>query len=58
MSKLSTVVGFQVVMVDEHPRFNQERFPEAEEAITEEISFTLSKLKVNGSFCLAIVTRA
>jgi hypothetical protein len=51
------MVGFQVVMVDERPQFNQERFPEAEEVITEEIPFTFPKLKVKGSFCLAIVTR-
>jgi xanthine dehydrogenase accessory factor len=55
---MSTMVGFQVVVVDDRPQFaNQERFPEADEVIAEEFPFVFPKLKVNKSSYLVIVTR-
>jgi xanthine dehydrogenase accessory factor len=58
LSKMSAMVGFQVVVVDDRPQFaNQERFPEAEEVIAEEFPLALPKLKVNRSCYLVIVTR-
>jgi xanthine dehydrogenase accessory factor len=58
VSKMSTLVGFQVVVVDDRPQFaNQERFPEADEVIAEEFPFVFPKLKVNKSSYLVIVTR-
>ena len=58
VSKMSTMVGFQVVVVDDRPQFaNQERFPEADEVIAEEFPFVFPKLKVNKSSYLVIVTR-
>ena len=58
VSKMSTMVGFQVVVIDDRPQFaNQERFPEAEEVIAEEFPFVLPKLQVNRSTYLVIVTR-
>jgi xanthine dehydrogenase accessory factor len=45
-------------VVDDRPQFaNRERFPEAQEVIAEEFPFVFSKLKVNRSSYLVIVTR-
>lgn len=58
VSKMSAMVGFQVVVVDDRPQFaNKERFPEADEVIAEEFHFALPKLRVNRSTYLVIVTR-
>jgi xanthine dehydrogenase accessory factor len=58
VSKISNLVGFEVVVVDDRPQFaNRERFPEAQEVIAEEFPFVFSKLKVNRSSYLVIVTR-
>jgi xanthine dehydrogenase accessory factor len=58
VSTMSTMVGFQVVVVDDRPQFaNQERFPEAEETIAEEFPLAFPKLKVNKASYLVIVTR-
>lgn len=58
VSKMSTMVGFQVGVVDDRPQFaNKERFPEAEEVIAEEFPMALPKLKVNQASYLVIVTR-
>lgn len=58
VSKISKMVGFEVVVVDDRPQFaNRDRFPEAEEVIAEEFPFVFSKLKVNRSSYLVIVTR-
>jgi xanthine dehydrogenase accessory factor len=58
VSKISNLVGFEVVVVDDRPQFaNRERFPEAQEVIAEEFPFIFSKLKVNRSSYLVIVTR-
>ena len=58
LSKMSTMVGFQTVVIDDRPQFaNKERFPEAEEVIAEEFPLVLPKLKVNQGSYLVIVTR-
>jgi xanthine dehydrogenase accessory factor len=58
VSKISNMVGFQVVLIDERPQFaNKERFPEADEVIAEDFEMVLPKLKVNQSSYLVIVTR-
>jgi xanthine dehydrogenase accessory factor len=58
VSKISSMVGFQVVVIDERPQFaNKERFPEADEVLAEDFEMVLPKLKVNRSSYLVIVTR-
>jgi xanthine dehydrogenase accessory factor len=58
VSKMSHMVGFQVVVIDDRPQFaNKERFPEAEEVIAEEFPFVFPKLQVTRSAYLVIVTR-
>jgi xanthine dehydrogenase accessory factor len=58
VAKISKMVGFEVVVIDDRPQFaNRERFPEADEVIAEEFEFALPKLKVNRSNYLVIVTR-
>jgi len=58
VSKMSHMIGFQVVVIDDRPQFaNKERFPEAEEVMAEEFPFALPKLHVNQSAYLVIVTR-
>jgi len=58
VSRISAMVGFQVVVIDDRPQFaNKERFPEAEELVAEEFFLAFDKLKVNRSSYLVIVTR-
>jgi xanthine dehydrogenase accessory factor len=58
VSKISSMAGFQVVVIDERPQFaNKERFPDADEVIAEDFEMVLPKLKVNQSSYLVIVTR-
>ena len=58
VAKMSKMVGFEVVVLDDRPQFaNRERFSEADEVIAEEFEFSLPKLKVNRSSYLVIVTR-
>lgn len=58
VSKMSAMVGFQVVVVDDRPQFaNKDRFPEAQEVIAEEFPLAFSRLKVNRPSYLVIVTR-
>jgi xanthine dehydrogenase accessory factor len=58
VAKMSTMVGFQVAVIDDRPQFaNKERFPDAEEVIAEEFPLALPKLQVNRSSYLVIVTR-
>ena len=46
VAKISTMVGFEVVVVDDRPQFaNQERFPEAEEVIAEEFPFVFAEIE-------------
>jgi len=58
LSKISSLVGFQVAVIDDRPQFaNAERFPEADEVIAEEFPLVFPRLKVNRSSYLVIVTR-
>jgi xanthine dehydrogenase accessory factor len=58
VSKISSMVGFQVVVIDERAQFaNKERFPEADEVIAEDFEMVLPRLKANRSSYLVIVTR-
>ncbi len=58
VSRISAMVGFQVVVMDDRAQFaNRERFPEAEQVIAEEFFMAFPKLKVNRSSYLVIVTR-
>jgi len=58
VAKMSKMVGFEVVVIDDRPQFaNKDRFPEAEEVIAEEFPLAFPKLKVNRSSYLVIVTR-
>lgn len=58
LSKLSAMVGFKVVVIDDRKQFaNQERFPEAEEVMAEEFPFVFEKVPVNRASYLVIVTR-
>src|SRR4030042_714848 len=58
VARMSAMVGFQVVVVDDRPQFaNKERFPEADEVIAEEFPLALPKLKGNKASYIVIVTR-
>jgi xanthine dehydrogenase accessory factor len=58
VSKISAMVGFQVAVIDDRAEFaNPERFPEAQQVIAEKFSQAFSRLKVNRSGYLVIVTR-
>lgn len=58
VSKISAMMGFQVVVIDDRALFaNKERFPEAEQVIAEKFSLAFPQLKVNRSSYLVIVTR-
>ncbi len=58
VARMSVMVGFQVVVVDDRPQFaNKERFPEAQEVIAEEFPLALPKLKINKASYVVIVTR-
>lgn len=58
ISKMAKMVGFRVVVIDDRAEFaNSERFPEADEIFAEDFSAALSRLRINGSSYIAIVTR-
>ena len=58
ISKVATVAGFATVIVDNRETYaNRERFPEADEIFAEEYEDVFSKLNVNSSTYLIIVTR-
>lgn len=58
LSKFSSLVGFQVTVIDDRPQFaNKERFPEAEEVLAEEFSSAFNKLKINQASYVVVVTR-
>lgn len=58
MSKIAKMVGFKVVVIDDRAEFaNAERFPEADEIFADNLSTVFSKLKINKSSYIAIVTR-
>jgi len=58
LSKIAKLTGFKVVIVDDRDSFaNKERFPEADEIIVENFESVFSKLRINDSSYLVIVTR-
>ena len=58
ISKTAKMIGFRVVVIDDRAEFaNPERFPEADEILTDDFSAALSRLRINDSAYLAIVTR-
>lgn len=58
VSKLAKMVGFKVTIIDDRKEFaNQERFPEADEIIAEEIENALTHIKITPSTYIIIVTR-
>ncbi len=58
LSKVASMAGFRTVVVDNRETFaNRDRFPEADEIHAVEYEDAFSKLEVNESSYLAIVTR-
>lgn len=58
ISKIAKMVGFKVVVVDNRTEFaNTNRFPEADEIFAEDFSEVFSRLKINRSSYIVIVTR-
>ncbi len=58
ISKMAKMVGFRVVVIDDRDEFaNSKRFPEADEILAEDFSSALSRLRINDSSYIAIVTR-
>ena len=58
ISKLAKTVGFKVTIIDDRKEFvNQDRFPEADKIIAEEIEKALTHLKITPSTYIIIVTR-
>lgn len=58
VSKLAKMVGFKVTIIDDREEFaNQDRFPEADEIVTEDIERALTHIKITPSTYIIIVTR-
>ena len=58
LSKVAKMVDFRVVVIDDRQEFaNRERFPDADEIITEDFHRVFDRLKFSGSEFAAIVTR-
>lgn len=58
VSKLAKMVGFKVAIIDDREEFaNQDRFPEADEIVTEDIERALTHIKITPSTYIIIVTR-
>jgi len=58
VSKLAKMLGFKVTIVDDRKEFaNQNRFPEADEIIAEEIEEALTHLNITPSTYIIILTR-
>jgi len=58
VSKLMKMIGFKVTIIDDRKEFaNQERFPEADEIIAEDIEKALTHLKITPFTYIIIVTR-
>jgi len=58
VSKLAKMVGFRVAIIDDRKEFaNQNRFPEADEIIAEEIEEALTHLNITPSTYIIILTR-
>jgi len=58
VSKLAKMVGFKVAIIDDREEFaNKDRFPEADEIVTEDIERALTHIKITPSTYIIIVTR-
>ena len=58
VSRLAKMVGFKVTIIDDRKEFaNQDKFPEADEIITEEIEKALARLKITPSTYVIVLTR-
>ena len=58
VSNLAKMVGFKVTIIDDRKEFaNQDRFPEADEIIVEEIEDALSHLNITPSTYIIVLTR-
>jgi xanthine dehydrogenase accessory factor len=58
ISKIAKMIGFRVVVIDDRAEFaNPERFPEADEIFSEDFFAAFSRLRINDSSYIAIVTR-
>ncbi|MFN8008582.1 MAG: XdhC/CoxI family protein [Terriglobia bacterium] len=58
ISKISTVAGFNTVIIDDRPRYaNRERFPEAIEIYADSFETTFERIRPNEFSYLIIVTR-
>jgi xanthine dehydrogenase accessory factor len=58
VSKLAKTVGFKVTIIDDRKEFaNQDRFPEADEIIAEEIEEALTHLNITPSAYIIVLTR-
>ncbi len=57
-SKLAKTVGFRVAVIDERPALaNKEKFPEADDILTEALEMALPKIKVNKNSYIVIACR-
>ncbi|GAB4112074.1 MAG: XdhC/CoxI family protein [Candidatus Caldatribacteriota bacterium] len=58
VSELAKMLGFKVTIIDERKEFaNQERFPETDRILTEEVEEALKLLEITPSTYIIIVTR-
>jgi xanthine dehydrogenase accessory factor len=56
--RIGKMVDFRVVVIDDRPEFaNAERFPEADKAISGNMTSIIPQLDINGSSYIVIVTR-
>ena len=57
LAKIGKIVGYRIVIIDDRPEFaSKERFPEAEETIVDNPGSAFSRLEVDRSGYIAIVT--
>ena len=58
LAKIGKLIGFKVAVIDDRSEFaNQARFPEADLILTEDFNAAFSKLTINKSSYIVIVTR-
>lgn len=58
VSKLAKTIGFKVTVIDDRQEFaSKERFPEADEIITDSLESFFGKIKITPSIYIVIVTR-
>jgi len=58
LAKIGKILGFKITVIDDRAEFaNPRRFPEAELILAEDFSTAFSKLKINKSSYIVIVTR-